>query len=237
MQTIPLGPVRAITFDMYGTLLDLVASFGAGFEEFLEGRAYSGGADDVIQAWEATYLHESNVDSLLGRPRTPFETVRRVTLSQLFHKLKIPHTKDDIEQLVTTKATPTLFPDVKEHLTRIQSLGKYEMSVLSNGDLESLDRAVSGLGIPVDRAISAEGAGYYKPHTGVYQHAMKELGLLGEQVLHVAVHALDIRGARAAGMAGAYINRYGIPYVDADGSQPDLQVPGLAQLADQLSEI
>jgi len=71
MQTIPLGPVRAITFDMYGTLLDLVASFGAGFEEFLEGRAYSGGADDVIQAWEATYLHESNVDSLLGRPRTP----------------------------------------------------------------------------------------------------------------------------------------------------------------------
>ena len=90
MQTIPLGPVRAITFDMYGTLLDLVASFGAGFEEFLEGRAYSGGADDVIQAWEATYLHESNVDSLLGRPRTPFETVRRVTLSQLFHKLKIP---------------------------------------------------------------------------------------------------------------------------------------------------
>ena len=111
------------------------------------------------------------------------------------------------------------------------------MSVLSNGDLESLDLAVNGLGIPVDRAISAEGAGYYKPHTGVYQHAMKELGLMGEQVLHVAAHAWDIRGARAAGMAGAYINRYGIPYVDVDGSQPDLQVLGLAQLADQLSEI
>ncbi|HIN37101.1 MAG TPA: hypothetical protein EYM77_05540 [Dehalococcoidia bacterium] len=66
---------------------------------------------------------------------------------------------------------------------------------------------------------------------------MNELGLPGEQVLHVAAHAWDIRGARAAGMAGAYINRYGIPYVDADGSQPDLEVPGLAQLADQLSEI
>jgi hypothetical protein len=54
-----------------------------------------------------------------------------VTLSQLSHKFKIPHTKDDIEQLITIKAIPTLFPDVKEHLTRIQSLGKYEMSVLS----------------------------------------------------------------------------------------------------------
>ena len=137
MQKIPLGPVCAITFDRYGTLFDLIASFGAGFEECLEGRAYSGGADDVIRLWKATYLHESNVDSLLGRHRTPFETVCRVTLSQLFHKLKIPHTKDDIEQMVTTKATSTLFQDVKEHLTRIQSLGKYEMSVLSSGDLKS----------------------------------------------------------------------------------------------------
>jgi 2-haloacid dehalogenase len=236
MQKIPLAPVRAITFDMYGTLLDLVASFASGFDEFLKAKGYPGSADDVVQAWEITYLHESNVDSLLNQPRTPFEVVRRVTLSQLFHKLKISHNKDDIEQLVTTKATPTLFPDVIEHLARLQSLGKYRMSVLSNGDLEALERAVSGLGIPVDEAISAEQAGFYKPHAGVYQHAIKELGLPGDQILHVAAHAWDVRGARAAGMAGAYINRYEIPYVDADGSQPDLEVPGLAELADRLTQ-
>jgi 2-haloacid dehalogenase len=236
MQKLPLGPVRAITFDMYGTLLDLVASFASGFDEFLKSKGYAGSADDVIQAWETTYLHESNVDSLLNGPRTPFEVVRRVTLSQLFHKLKISHSKDDIEQLVTTKATPALFPDVKENLARIQSLGKYRMLVLSNGDLASLDRAVKALGIPVDGAISAEQAGYYKPHAGVYQHAIKELGLPADQILHVAAHAWDIRGARAAGMAGAYINRYDIPYVDADGSQPDLEVPSLAELADRLTQ-
>jgi len=66
---------------------------------------------------------------------------------------------------------------------------------------------------------------------------MKELEPPREQVLRVANHAWDIRGARAADMAGARINCYGIPYVDADGSQLDLEVPGLAQLADQLSEI
>ena len=151
MQKIPLRPVRAITFDMYGTLVDIVAGFASGFDEFLNAKGYSGSVDDVVVAWEAAYLHESNVDSMLGRPRTPFEIVRRVTLSQLFHKVKIAHNKDNVEQLVTTKATPTLFPDIKEHLTRLQSLGRYQMSVLSNGDLESLDRAVSGLGIPVGR--------------------------------------------------------------------------------------
>ena len=234
MQKLSLAPVRAITFDMYGTLLDLVARFASGFDEFLKAKRYPGSADDVIQVWETTDLHESNVDSLLNRPRTPFEVVRRVTLSQLFHKLKISHTKNDIEQLVTTKATPTLFPDVKEHLARLQSLGKFRMPVLSNGDLASLGRAVTGLGIPVDDAISAEQAGYYKPHAGVYQHVIKELGLPGDQIFHVAAHAWDIRGARPAGMAGAYINRYDIPY--ADGSQADLEVPGLAEPADQMTQ-
>ena len=88
-----------------------------------------------------------------------------MTLSQLFHKLNTPHTEVDIKQLVTNKATSILFPDLKEHRTRIQSLDKYEMSVVSTGDLESLELAVNGLGIPADRAISAEGARYYKaPH-------------------------------------------------------------------------
>lgn len=235
MQKIPLEPVRAITFDMYGTLLDLEASFAPGFAEFLKAKGFPGSARDVVHDWEAAYLHESNVDSLLGRPRTPFEVVRRLTLSQLFFKLKIEHTKDDIETLVTTQATPALFPDVKENLARLK--GRYQMAVLSNGDLSSLDRVVSELGIPVDRSISAEQAGYYKPHPGVYQHAIKELELPGGQVLHVAAHAWDIRGARTAGMAGAYINRYGIPYIDAEGSQADLEVPGLAELAEHLSAI
>ena len=236
MQKLSLAPVRAITFDMYATLLDLAARFASGFDEFLKAKGYPGSADDVNQVWETTDLHESNVDSLLNRPRTPFEVVRRVTLSQLFHKLKISHTKNDIEQLVTTKATPTLFPDVKEHLVRLQNLGKFRMPVLSNGDLASLGRAVTGLGIPVDDAISAEQAGYYKPHAGVYQHVIKELGLPGDQIFHVAAHAWDIRGARPAGMAGAYINRYDIPYVDADGYQADLEVPGLAEQADQMTQ-
>ena len=163
MQKIPLQRVRAITFDMYGTLLDLEASFAPGFSEFLKGKGYPGSASEVVQAWEIAYLHECNVDSLLGRARTPFEVVRRLTLSQLFFKFKIEHTMDDIEQLVTTLATPSLFPDVKENLTRLQ--GRYDMSVLSNGDLASLDRAVSGLGIPVDRAISAEQAGLLQAPT------------------------------------------------------------------------
>jgi len=81
MQKLPLEPISAITFDLYGTLLDLVASFASGFEGFLKSKNYSGNAEEVVQAWEIAYLHESNVDSLLGRPRTPFEVVRNCSSS------------------------------------------------------------------------------------------------------------------------------------------------------------
>ena len=60
MQKLPLGPVRAITFDMYGTLLDLVASFASGFDEFLKSKGYAGSADDVVQAWRPTLLATVN---------------------------------------------------------------------------------------------------------------------------------------------------------------------------------
>ena len=235
VQKSALVSVREITFDMYGTLLDLEASFEPGFDVFVKSKGYSGDAADIVQMWETTYLHESNVDSMLGRVRTPFEVIRRVTLSQLFYKLKIDHTKDDIELLLTKKATPALFPDVRDTLTRLNNMGKYRLSILSNGDLKSLESVVDGLELPVSLIISAEQAGYYKPHAGVYNHAIKELRAHSEQVLHVATHAWDVRGAKAVGMLGAYVNRYEIPYVDVDGSQADLETGGLDTLADELA--
>ena len=72
----------------------------------------------MVQDSETTYLHESEVDSMLGRARTLFEVVRRLTFNQLFFKLKIDHMKDDIEQLVIVKSMPALFPDMKETLAR-----------------------------------------------------------------------------------------------------------------------
>jgi 2-haloacid dehalogenase len=228
MQQTQLDSVRAVTFDMYGTLLDLEATFAPCFRDFLVAKGYSGDAAGVVEAWERDYLHESMVDTLVGGGRTPFERVRRVTLSQRFSKLKIEHTQDEIEA-VLGRATPTLFPDVLEGLGRLRE--KYTLAVLSNGDLASLERAVEGLAIPVERTISAEQAGYYKPHSEVYRHGVRQLGLENNQILHVAAHGWDIRGAKATGMLGAYINRYGVPYTLGGPERPDLEAAGLIEFA------
>ncbi len=228
MTSAALGDVRAITLDMYGTLLDLETSFVQGFGRFLKAKGSSRDAAEVIQIWEAVYLRESMVDTMLGRGRTLFEKVRRVCLSQVFSGLGVSHNADDIERLLTTDAKVSLYPDVQEGVAALRD--KFTLSVLSNGDLDSLERAVSGLSIPVHQVISAEQAGAYKPHSVVYRTAAERLNLQPSQILHVAAHPWDIRGAKAFGFLGVYLNRDNIPY--GDGSPlADLEITTLTELA------
>ena len=231
MTSAALGDVRAITLDMYGTLLDLETSFLHGISRFLKTKGSTREGRDVLQFWEATYLRESMVDTMLGRGRTLFEQIRRECLSQVFSSLGVSHDADDIERLLTTDAQVSLFPDVQEGLSALRD--KYSLSVLSNGDLSSLERAVSGLSIPVHQVISAEQAGAYKPHSVVYRTAAEHLNLQPNQILHVAAHPWDIRGAKAFGFLGVYLNRHDIPF--GDGSpQADLEIATLTELAGRL---
>ena len=231
----PFDPaaVRAITFDLYGTLLDLEATFAPAFDGFLRERNTAVDAAELVRTWEWAYLHEGMVDTLLGGPRTPFEQLRRITLSQVFARIGIEHSREDIEELLAVRATPTLFPDVVESLTAMR--GRYTLSVLSNGDLAALERIVSTLDIPVHRTISVEQADCYKPDLRVYRRAAELLEAETSNILHVAAHAWDIRAAQAAGMKGAYIDRHGIPFAPFTDERPDIETANLPELAAVLS--
>ena len=229
MPTFQKGSVRAITFDLYGTLLDLEATFAPAFDGFLRRKGSSLDAPEFVRTWEWAYLHEGMVDTFLGGPRTSFEQLRRITLSQLFTRCGIDHERDDIEDLLTKRVRPTLFPDVVESLTAMRE--RYILSVLSNGDLAVLKRVVSALGIPVHRTISVEQAGCYKPDLRVYRRAAELLDARTAEILHVAAHAWDIRAAKVAGMWGAYVDRHGIPYAPFTEEQSDIETANLPELA------
>ena len=231
MSSFDPASIRAITFDLYGTLLDLEATFAPAFYGFLNDRGVAADAAEVVREW--AYLHEGMVDTFLGGPRTPFEQLRRITLSQLFARMGVKHSRDGIEDLLTARVSPTLFPDVVESLAAMR--GRFTLSVLSNGDLAVLERIVSTLEIPVHRTISVEQAGCYKPDLRVYRRAAELLEAETSQILHVAAHAWDIRAAKAAGMRGAYVDRHGIPYAPFSGDQPDLETAALTELAAILS--
>ena len=231
----PFNPaaVRAITFDLYGTLLDLEATFAPAFDVFLKDKGTGVDAAEFVRTWEWAYLHEGMVDTFIGGPRTPFEQLRRTTLSQVLTRAGIQHSREEIEDLLAVRATPTLFPDVVESLTAMK--GRYTLSVLSNGDLAVLERIVSTLNIPVHRTISVEQAGCYKPDLRVYRRAAELLEVETSGILHVAAHAWDIRAAQAAGMQGAYIDRHNIPFAPYTDYRPEIETANLPELAAILS--
>ena len=221
-----MEPVRALTFDMYGTLMDLPATFFGAFATFLHDKGDGFSASHLGPMWEREYLMESMVDTFIGGDRTPFEQVRRYTLHQVFSRFGVEHTADDIEK-VLAQATPTLYPDVIDGMNKLRE--RYTLAVLSNGDLSALEPVVDGLGIPAHRTLSAEQAGCYKPDPRVYQYAARVLGLEPGQIMHVAAHPWDLRGAQAVGMRAVYINREGVPYAVGE---PDIETGTLAEFAE-----
>lgn len=233
MASFDVRGIRGITFDVYGTLLDLEATFAPGFAGFLRGRGSGLDAADLVRTWEWAYLHEGMVDTFLGGARTPFEQLRRSTLSQVLARCGVAHSREDLEELLTVRAAPCLFPDVLEGLAGLR--GRFTLAALSNGDAAALERVVGGLGLPLDRVISVEQAGCYKPDLRVYRGAAESLSLEAGAVLHVAAHAWDVRAAQAAGMRGAYVDRHGIPYAPFTDYRPDLETATLAELVALLS--
>lgn len=223
-----LENISAITLDLYGTTLDVESSVVGAFSRFLREKEFTGSPVALVRSWMSAYFQETLIDTLLAHGRTPFERIVRDALSQVLSQAGVNHAPQDLERLLASRDEGSFYPDVPPGLETLKSA--YTVAVLSNGDQASLERVVGNLAMPADRVMSAEQAGVYKPHPKVYEMGLEALGLGKDQVLHVAAHSWDIRGARAFGIHGAYINRAGVPF-GGSPFQPDLEVASFVDLA------
>jgi putative hydrolase of the HAD superfamily len=109
----------------------------------------------------------------------------------------------------------TLFDDALETLDFLAQ--RFPLAALTNGNAD-VQRV--GLGAFFQCAVSAHEHGIAKPDPRIFWHTAERLNLAPEAVLHVGDDAaLDILGARAAGMPCVWLNRQGAPWVH-DGPPP-----------------
>ena len=125
-----------------------------------------------------------------------------------------------------------LYPDA---LAALESLAaKYPLATLSNG---TADVHRIGLAHHFVAQVSARVVGHAKPHPLIFHRAAKHLEVLPEQVAHVGDDAaLDVVGAKAAGMLAVWLNRDGRPW-PLDEVTPDLEIATLAELEPALSRL
>ena len=198
--------IKALTFDVFGTVVDWYSSIVAEGEEFgdthgididwagfaLKWRAGYGPAMDKVRRGELPWqnidaLHRRILDGLL-------DTFEIVSLSEA--------EKDHLNR-VWHRLKP--WPDAISGLERLRK--RYIVATLSNGNIALLTNMAKFAGLPWDCILSAELTHHYKPDPEVYQTAADLLGLSPNEVMMVAAHPGDLRAAQAVGFQTALVPR------------------------------
>ena len=227
-----LDRVKFLTFDIFGTVMDLTGSLAGPAGEFLAAI----GSDVTGQAFYADWRERQRIeqyqDNLMMLGHSGYlETCRRAFVYCL-KKHNVSYTPEGVQEFMQVYMDLQPYPDAIEGL---RSLGaRYKLVALSNGEQWYLEKLLANK-VPVefDAIISVDQVGAFKPSPGIYRKAAQRLKCEPGEIMMVAAHSFDILGAQACGFKGAYVNRYNLPTEDSE-YQPDIIVDDFVQLAERL---
>ncbi len=215
--------IRAIVFDLYGTLVD-VHSVRARCEALFPGQ----GAP-LSMLWRQKQLEYTWLRSLMG-DFADFDQVTRDALVFACRQLQLTLDAQGEQALREAYLRLTPFAEVPAALAALKARG-LPLAVLSNGSARSIDDVVrhAGLGGHFAHLLSVDPVRIFKPHPSVYQLAVDALGVDRSSILFVSSNAWDASGARHFGFVAAWLAR-GAGHVDELGQKPDRIVAALDDL-------
>ena len=159
--------------------------------------AVAGSRDDG-RRWRAAYLKNTYAE---GRYR-PYEALlREAAVAE-----GLPPTLGD--ELAARYGELRPWPEVGEVLGKLH--GRVMLAVVTNCSEELGRIAAARTGIAFDCIVTAERAGFYKPHAAPYRLALAELGSAPAESLFVAGSAYDLAGAAAVGLPVFWHDRIGM---------------------------
>jgi 2-haloacid dehalogenase len=178
---------RALLFDLLTALID-----SRNLWDNVAGNANDG------RRWRAAYLKSTYAE---GRYR-PYVTLVREAAET------VGLSPDLAAQLVRRCAELAPWPEVGEVLGALQ--GRIPLGIVTNCSDALADIAAAGTGITFDTIVTAQRAGFYKPHPRPYLLALDELRVKPEHCLFIAGLAYDLIGAAAVGLAVFWHDRIGM---------------------------
>jgi 2-haloacid dehalogenase len=192
---------RALVFDVFGTVVDWHGTIAA--EVRGRGLPVDGGA--FALEWRAGYAPAMDEVRRGVLPWTTIDGLHRRILDRLLARHGIALAADETAEFNRVWHRLDPWPDAVEGLHRLKA--RLPIATLSNGNVSLLLAMARHGGLPWDTIFSAELFGHYKPDPECYLGACRLLDLPPAAVMLVAAHPSDLRGARAAGLATAYVPR------------------------------
>jgi 2-haloacid dehalogenase len=219
--------VRALVFDVFGTLVDWRTSISRAFAD--SGLATD--SDELADDWRARYVPILREVNDGARPWGDFDELHHATLEALLADRGLELDRGARNRLVAAWHALDPWPDVQSGLEELR--GDRIVATLSNGHVALLVDLARHGELRFDCVLSAELARAYKPAAAVYQTAPRLLRLEPDEVMLVACHPWDLAGARKAGLRTALVNR---PLEYGPGS-PAREDPDAEHVVDDLLEL
>ena len=217
---------EALTFDVYGTLID----WETGIASWL--RPFCDASDDELL--EAFARHEAELEA------GPYRTYREVLAEALRGVGRdLGFTPTDA-QAAAFGGSAGVWPAFADSAAALGALKqRFRLGVITNCDDDLFAQSNRRLGVEFDWVITAQQAGGYKPRLANFELAFERIDVPRERILHVAQSLFhDHAPAKALGMTTVWIDRRrgreGFGATPPAEAEPDLVVPDMrtfAQLA------
>ncbi len=218
--------VVLVAFDMFGTLAD-TASVVRELAPVCGDRASL-----VARTWRDRQLEYMFRVTAMGQ-FPPFADLTRWGLARALAESGIALPRSQQEAIAGAYRRLRPFDDARPALAALRERG-HLIVVFSVGPVAWLEELAGSYREFVDDLVSAEEAGVYKPHPGIYRHLLAKTSTQPAEALLVSCNPFDIAGAGAVGIRAAWCRRQPAELFDPWGSRPDYVITGLSELAEIL---
>ena len=220
---------KLLSFDVFGTLIDVRSGSRAAFEKVLAESGMSVATLSALELWEQ--WERANIRRYWSRPYQSYREICRASLQEVFRTLDIAGDPDSIQLYFDAFAHFERFPEVDDVLDALTGAG-YKLAVVSNIDDDLLQ--ATPLGRTFDLVCTSQRARGYKPDGTLFRYLSSSSGLPMGDIFHSGQSQhTDLVGGRPLGLAVAWINRRGL--ARAEGvPEPSFEFRQLRPLLDLL---
>lgn len=230
--------VRALFFDVFGTLVDWRSSIAREARTILSPLGVTIDWEAFADAWRSQY--QPTMDEVRsGRlPFSKLDVLHRRNLDVILKNFGL----DDLSEPIRANLNLAwhrldAWPDTRPGLARLRA--KFWIAPCSNGNISLMVDLARRNGLSWDAILGAEIARDYKPKPAVYLSAAAAFDCEPHEAMMVAAHSSDLAAAAATGLRTAFIARpdeYGEGKGECQASVPvDLSAASLTALADQFA--
>ena len=197
--------IKAITFDAYGTLLNIEGMHSKAAEEILKLTGFEADSAQFHTVWDR-FADQLMVQKSFATIWSIFDQALTDAFQHFgFRGKRVP---GDLELWRNMLKNCSPYSTAREVVARAGR--DYKTALISNADNEELDLGLERAGLQFDLVLSSEDARSYKPNADIFQKAAFALGCQPQEIMHVGDSFIaDVLGAKAFGASSVWINRKG----------------------------